>query len=85
VARATRLVARQSAGSQRRGRWQLEEDRMDDIRLPRHVIDRLEHRWDNRNDLSQIFRVHARRERSRADEIGEHHSYLASLRIMPSI
>jgi hypothetical protein len=48
VARATRLVARQSAGSQRRGRWQLEEDRMDDIRLPRHVIDRLEHRWANR-------------------------------------
>src|SRR3954453_12840147 len=37
-----------NAGSQRRGRWQLEEDRMDDIRLPRHVIDRLEQRWANR-------------------------------------
>ena len=48
AARATRLVARQSADSQRRGRWQLEEDRMDDIRLPRHVINRLEHRWANR-------------------------------------
>ena len=45
AARATRLVAHQSAGSQRRGRWQLEEVRMDDIKLPRQVIDRLEHRW----------------------------------------
>ena len=48
AAPATRLVARQSAGLRRRGRWQLEEDRMDDIRLPRHVINRLEHRWANR-------------------------------------
>ena len=48
AARATRLVARQSAGSRRRERWQLEEVRMDDIQLPRHVIDRLEHRWANR-------------------------------------
>jgi hypothetical protein len=48
AAPATRLVARQSAGFRRRGRWQLEEDRMDDIRLPRHVINRLEHRWANR-------------------------------------
>jgi hypothetical protein len=34
AAPATRLVARQSAGFRRRGRWQLEEDRMGDIRFP---------------------------------------------------
>ena len=32
-----------------------------------------------RNDLTQIFRVHARGQRGRADEVGEHHSDLAAL------
>ena len=58
AARATRLVAHQSAGSQRRGSWQLEEVSMDDIQLPRHVIDRLEHRWANR--LQQAFSPRSR-------------------------
>ena len=32
-----------------------------------------------RNDLAQVFRVHARRERRRADEVREHHRDLAAL------
>ena len=32
-----------------------------------------------RNDLAQVLRVHAGRERRRADQVGEHHSDLAAL------
>ena len=32
-----------------------------------------------RNDLAQVFRVHARRERRRADQVGEHHRDLSAL------
>ena len=32
-----------------------------------------------RNDLAEVFRVHARRERCRADEVREHHRDLATL------
>ena len=32
-----------------------------------------------RNDLAEIFRVHARRERRRADQVGEHHRHLTAL------
>jgi|SRR3954449_9350473 hypothetical protein len=45
---ATLRVARPSVGSQQVARWQLEEVQMDAIRLPRHVIERLEHRWASR-------------------------------------
>ena len=44
-----------------RGCWRPEEDPMEDIRLPRHVIDRLEHRWASR--LQQDLKAWSSRSR----------------------
>ena len=41
-------AASRSVASRCRGCWRPEENPMEDIRLPRHVIDRLEHRWASR-------------------------------------
>jgi len=48
AARETRPVASQIVASPRRAFWPPEEDHMEDIRLPRTSIHRLEYRWASR-------------------------------------